>query len=60
MTPALWITAIPVSTGVLLIGIRMIVGMTRLVDSVDRIGRSMEKIAEQAADHEKRLTRWGL
>ena len=48
------------------IGVRLIVGMTRLVDSVDQLRGQFaadgpfERLAEAVGDHEKRLIRAGL
>jgi hypothetical protein len=60
MTPGDWIAAVPVVVGTSVIAVRFIMGMTRLVDSLDRLSRSFEAIAGTVEEHEKRLTRAGL
>ena len=42
------------------VGVKMVIGMTRVVDSVERLTGSVEKIAGTVEDHEKRLTKGGL
>jgi hypothetical protein len=60
MTPGDWIAAVPVVVGTSVIAVRFIMGMTRLVDSVDRLSRSFESIPAIVEDHERRLTEAGL
>lgn len=60
MSPADWIALVTVGGTTLGIGIRLIMGTTRLIDAVERLTCSVEKIAGKVEDHEQRLIRGGL
>jgi hypothetical protein len=60
MDAATWIGLL--SPAIVLCGIAIMATskMTRLVDAVERLNGSMEKIAGRVDDHEHRLTKGGL
>lgn len=57
MNAAAWIAIVALSLPLLGIGIKLIMNVTRLIDAVERLSISMEKIAGTVNDHERRLIR---
>lgn len=55
MSAADWIAIAGVSLPVAAVGLRMVIGMTRLVDAVERLTKSLETVAITVQDHERRI-----
>nr|UXE44742.1 hypothetical protein Hi04_10k_c361_00006 [uncultured bacterium] len=60
MNAGIWIGLLSPAIALCGTAIMATVKMTRLVDAVERLSGSMEKIAGQVSDHEHRLTKGGL
>ncbi len=57
MTPGDWIAIAAAPIPFAGVGVKLISGMAKLVDAVERLTIATEKIAGQVQDHEKRLDR---